>query len=417
VGNGDESPEMTSSELTFVNFANNNLRFWNSYFQRLSHLQKVGQIVTAGMTDPVPSFPSVVLCTELPEHFAVELLGARRSFRPLKLKKHHLSDTDSYLGQFTRAPGMAAMIDLPGHHSGVTNLCLMPEVDQARLDGRFQGVAETFPTKLVFAGEPDAMPIRLYPTSDFICIENCLLINSFEGALRIRHIREMLLIKKGTSATQYSDYLGREFELVLGRPPRGWMVVEAGDAEAIFQSAQFSNAFLLNRLRETTLGTYLDEHAEILTKAFDATEIISEPFLSWAHPPPESDEAAINPDLLVRRRDGFWDVYDLKLPLLEKTTITQGKKSRRRFISTIEDGLAQIAHYRDFLSIPENRELAREKYGIEFDNPHFGLIAGNAENYNSEEVREALRRFPDFTLTDYDSLSQLYLARTRITSR
>ena len=363
--------------------------------------------------NPVPYFPTVVLATELPSHFAVEILGGRRQLRELKLKKNHMSDTNSYLGQFSRNADVPAMISVEGSNNSFTNLCLMPIVDEERLNKRFPGVVATFQSRLQFVGAPDALPVRIGADSNFTHFERCLIVNTFENAIRIRHIWSAILINKTTSEKDYIEYLQNEFRLTEGGQAIGWKVVDAGNAEYVFQAAQFSNAYLLNNLSETTIGTYLENHGEILKTALDATEIVSEPYLPWQISSPYPDETAINPDLFIRREDGFWDVYDLKLPLLGKKSITTGKRQRRRLIATIENGIAQLAHYRDFLSHPENLRFAFDKYGVEFDNPTYGIIAGNDENFDSIAVKEALRRFPEFTLLDYDSVVQLYLAKSR----
>lgn len=404
----------TSRPITFSNLCRRTETFWNEHFQRLSRLNESGKLVTRGVTDPVPFYPTLVLATELPDHYAIELLGGRRRLQPMKVKKHRLADTDCYLGQFTRSSTGNAMIEVASTHNGFKNLCLMPQLDEQAIEKRFPGVTATFPTKLVLVGDPDVMPFRFAPESNFTQLENCLLVNSFEGAIRIRHIWTTLFVNKETTELEYMEYLRTEFRLVDGQEPPAWKVVSAGEAESVFHAAQFCNAYLLNKLRETTLGMYLEQNQDILLRAFQATQILSEPYLPWQVASPDPQEEAINPDLFVQRKeDGYWDVYDLKLPFLESRSITQGARRRRRFVSSVEEGVAQLAHYREFLDIPENRELARKKYGVEFENPRFGLVAGTMENFNTTEVKEALRRYPEFTVLDYDSIAQLYLAAER----
>lgn len=84
---------------------------------------------------------------------------------------------------------------------------------------------------------------------------------------------------------------------------------------------------------------------------------------------------------------------------------------RRRFIHSIEDGIAQLAHYREFLAIPANAAEAQRKYGIVFGDPGCGLIVGNYENMKIQSLQEARRRFPAFEILDYDTLLQLYLLK------
>lgn len=124
---------------------------------------------------------------------------------------------------------------------------------------------------------------------------------------------------------------------------------------------------------------------------------------------PDPNEKAVNPDLFVQRADGYWDVYDLKLPLLTRRGVTVGPRKRRRFIQTIEEGIAQLAHYKEFFDVQENRSATLSKYGVEFKDPAYGLIVGTYESVNAHRVREASRRLGRFEIIDYDSLLQLYL--------
>ena len=165
----------------------------------------------------------------------------------------------------------------------------------------------------------------------------------------------------------------------------------------------------MNSLHETSIGSFIDQHREILLSALEAQQLVSEPYLPWLVPSPDPDEVAINPDLFIQRSDGYWDIYDLKLALLNRKSLTTGSRNRRRFVYSVEDGIAQLAHYREFLAIPTHAALAQQKYGATFSNPRYVLVVGNYENVNEVEIADARRRFPDLELIDYDSLLQLYL--------
>jgi hypothetical protein len=90
--------------------------------------------------------------------------------------------------------------------------------------------------------------------------------------------------------------------------------------------------------------------------------------------------------------------------------VTVGRRRRRRFVQSIEDGIAQLAHYREFFEIAEHQEKVFEKYGVRFKEPVYGLIVGNYENINQAKIQEASRRLEKFEIIDYDLLLQLYLA-------
>ena len=189
----------------------------------------------------------------------------------------------------------------------------------------------------------------------------------------------------------------------------------AGEAgEVINTAAQFANIYLLNGLRELTIGLFIDQHEGVLTKALSCERIVSEPHVPWQVTSPDPAEKAINPDLFMVRADGSCDVFDLKLPLLDRSKLTKGKRNRRRFVDAVGEGIAQLAHYREFFSIEENRRHAEVKYDVRLDNPRFGLIVGNHENLVPEHAEEASRQLGEFLILDYDSLLQLFVGASGI---
>ena len=122
-------------------------------------------------------------------------------------------------------------------------------------------------------------------------------------------------------------------------------------------------------------------------------------------------EPAINPDCILLHADGSFDICDLKLPLLNRTSLTKGERNRRRFVDSVEEGIAQLAHYKDYFADEINAAKAAKLYGIRrTGSPRMVLIVGNEENFDSSKVKEASRRLQPFELMSYDTVLQLYLA-------
>jgi hypothetical protein len=362
--------------------------------------------IQSAHSDSVISFPQSILITETPDRFIVELIGSRRNNRELKVLKHSIESLDLYFGQFER-PESQAIFNLLGDGSSIQSMAMVATRAKVELDRRFPYVSSLFLSQIQWAGEGDVYPFHLGPNANFFRVENTLLVNSLRSHVRIRNVQLSVVVLKSTSPTEYLNYLTTTFP--IGSSTSGMESLPRGKAEVIQKAAQFANIFLMNQLRETSIGSFIEQHRVIMLSALNATDLISEPELAWQVESPDPEEEAINPDLFIRRADGFWDVYDLKLPLLERRSLTTGRRNRRRFIHPIEDGVAQLAHYREFLSIPEHAQLAREKYGVEFSEPHYGLVVGNFENVNEEQMAEAARRLGEFELIDYDTLLQLYV--------
>ncbi|MNR29951.1 hypothetical protein D3C85_1473720 [compost metagenome] len=113
--------------------------------------------------------------------------------------------------------------------------------------------------------------------------------------------------------------------------------------------------------------------------------------------------------MLVRRADGYYDIYDLKTAALAKKNITKGGRKRRRFIDYVEEGVAQLVNYEEYFSYPKNAEYAHKKYGVQCKEPKLVLIVGSWENSSIEEVQQARRRYPNIEIIDYDTFCHLFI--------
>lgn len=179
---------------------------------------------------------------------------------------------------------------------------------------------------------------------------------------------------------------------------------------ALALAGQFANTYLIPRMRETTIGEFLNLQQEIIKKAIGTKKFIYEAHLPWLESHPPNTDEAINPDLMIQRDDGFYDIYELKLPLLDKKSLTKGVRKRRRFIDNVNEGVAQLANYSEYFTFEKNRELALTKYDIKVNNPNLVLVIGNYENANKDEIEEASRpQLQNISIVDYDSLLQMFL--------
>lgn len=77
----------------------------------------------------------------------------------------------------------------------------------------------------------------------------------------------------------------------------------------------------------------------------------------------------------------------------------------------VEDGTAQLAHYREFFAVPENQLQLLKKYGVRLREPSYGLIVGTYENVDFVKVAAAQRRLAKFDIVDYDTVLHLYVAQ------
>ena len=188
----------------------------------------------------------------------------------------------------------------------------------------------------------------------------------------------------------------------------GVAVIPVGDLEAIQLAAEFASLYMQD-VQETTLSQFLTNHEEVIKRAFSADRVFFEQSLPWLDGNPDPDEINIRPDLIARKKDGSWTVVDFKLPLLDKSRVTTGKRARRKFIYPINDGISQLFNYADYFNYQKNRDAAAAILGDQFSNPQLALVVGTDENVNLTEVDEAKRSYKPVDIIGYDMLIRLYL--------
>ena len=169
---------------------------------------------------------------------------------------------------------------------------------------------------------------------------------------------------------------------------------------------------------ETTIGKFLDENSDILLSALNAIKIIPQPKLEWIKKISGNNKSTIIPDFIFVDHQGNAHLCDLKLPLLDKKSLTKGDRERRRFIDNVAEGISQLANYEEYFTYPENANYALKKYGITMNKPRKVLIVGSFENFNADKVSEANRErganAPE--IIDYDTLRNAYLMNKGVLS-
>ena len=189
----------------------------------------------------------------------------------------------------------------------------------------------------------------------------------------------------------------------------GVHTVQGKSEEQLIVAGQLQSMYLFPGLHETTIGEFLKLHPEIIKSAFKTEHFEYEPYLEWLEHDGTCVDVAINSDLLVKRPDGNYDIYDLKTAALAKKNVTKGARKRRRFIDYVEEGVAQLVNYKEYFTYPKNAEYAKEKYSVEVNEPKLVLVVGSWENSSQEEVTQALRRYPSIEIIDYDTFCHQFI--------
>jgi hypothetical protein len=393
--------------MRFERFVEITQHTWHAYLKHIAHAGARGLLDSGGGS---VLYPTHLICTNIGSYFVAELIGASRTYEGLLLKRHKEKSIDRYLNQFNTDASISA-ITLDAAYQSIRNLLIAHSTDLDEIRKRFPFV-DRHESRLMRMDGSGAV-IGFGEDFHSARIDNCLLVNTYVGAVRVKHVLHMTILTQGVSDDEYAGWRQESFRDVM---VRGIHTVAHEKEEAHALAAQFASIFLFQGLRETTIGDFLRGHPEILRRALGTRKFIYEPYLPWIEGPPENSDVAINPDLLIERNDGYYDIYDLKTALLDKVSITKDERRRRRFIDCVNGGVAQLSHYAEYFTYPANQQLARDKYGIEVKDPSLILVVGNFDNANPSEVQEACRPLSGSrtTVIDYDTLLQLFVTRLTV---
>ena len=389
----------TGDSMVFDKFVLEIKSILKDYLKHVSNLQAEGHLNSNGASI---LYPNILIVTNCSGFYIAELVGATSKYRGLTVKKHKEKSIYRYLNQFDDSEPDPLM-----HIEGgleLNFLCLAQDADFKAVEKRFPSI-ELYGPMLVRTGGKGSV-LSFGPNFSYCAIENCILVNRLDNLYRCKNILAAYLFKNSITKPDLYTYFGTKLkkkEIV------GVHITQGKSEDQLTVAGQLQNMYLLPKLRETTIGEFLKLHPEIIKKAFKTKHFEYEPYLQWLEHDGTCDDKAINPDLLVQREDGYYDIYDLKTAALTKKNVTKGGRKRRRFIDYVEEGVAQLVNYEEYFSYPKNVEHAQKKYGIRIKNPKLVLIVGNWENSSPEEVQQASRRYPNIKIIDYDTFCHLFI--------
>jgi hypothetical protein len=394
--------------MDFKEFCREHKRIWSSYLRSVSNDVARGT-VTLGSGRLL--FPNIVLYTETEDHYIAELFGCDLRFNELSDRTNKEDSTVKYFYQFTdNSENPVFMVD---GSMGLINLLLSRDVDIGKVKERFGfDPGEVFPTRLVMQKEGGSL-LSFGPNFQYCFLNNCAIVNSFKQFYRMKTILYACIISKTSTLDSFAAKLRDEcvWPVENSDKLRGINYVPNELVESYKLSGQFANMYLVPDIREPNIGKFLHRNQRILLKALECTDLKYEHPFKWIEGNKNQSEDCIQPDFMLKSSaTNYWDICDIKKPLLGKESLTKGEHRRRRFIDEVGEGIAQLANYEEYFTYPGNSDYARNKYEVEVNSPKLILVVGNYENTDIDEVREASRSIREnYIIVDYDTLNAAYL--------
>ncbi|WP_131780281.1 Shedu anti-phage system protein SduA domain-containing protein [Legionella bozemanae] len=348
-------------------------------------------------------YPTLLLIVKTKEHYILELFGASQDHSIFKIhtinRKTPIS-TSNYIFQFSDSAHEPVFI-FNADRNVVENISFSdPITDDASSSFAYELFEKSYYPQLFRKNGVGGL-IGFGDQFKSCALFNCLIRNQNKSFVRVKYILGMIIIDKGIQKSKFQETF-RHFLFNQINELRGISLSESKSINSRLLLASFQSLYLVNKIEETVITQFLAKHPKILQQAFNANKIISEKNFTWQI---LKEEETIRPDFLIQRMDGYWDIIDFKLPLSDKSTITTNPQRNRRFITYVEDGIAQLANYREYFLNDNNLKYLKEHFNIEFNQPNYILVVGHNENVNEEEVKQAARKNRDeIIIVDYDTI-------------
>lgn len=141
------------------------------------------------------------------------------------------------------------------------------------------------------------------------------------------------------------------------------------------------------------------ENEFILTMKFGAKEIYAELTCEWQ----SEDRINISPDFFVVQPNGYADIVEFKLPMINKDFVVGGK-NRETFSAWLNSYISQTRVYTTYFDDPNNRKWFEEKYGFKVQKPRRWLVVGRRSDFDSDVWREIMSDYRDLEIMTFDDL-------------
>jgi hypothetical protein len=259
-----------------------------------------------------------MLATDCGDYYILELIGATKEFARLKVKNHSERSIYKYFNQFEAdEPTPPFFIPSENNHFSSLSLVRTSEIESLML--RFPYLRLYATTLDISSGKGSVF--KFESDSRSLSLEHCVIINAKDDLCRCKSVLFCAVAHKSIGLARLE---GLFMNATRGDVAHAIYTVQ-GNEEELLVAGQMQSMYLFPGLHETTIGEFMNQHPEVIKKAFDAIDFEYEPYLEWKEHDGTVQDTAINPDLMIQRRDGYYDIYDLKTALLHKKKITKGR--------------------------------------------------------------------------------------------
>ena len=150
------------------------------------------------------------------------------------------------------------------------------------------------------------------------------------------------------------------------------------------------------KVKESDIQKFFEKHPQFF-RQFDYRDIFPHVHLT------REDSSTLIPDfILVNPEAQNATIIDLKLP---KAKLVCRKNNRDRFSATVMEARAQLLEYQKWFDEKSNRNLIKERLGMEVYKPNLGIVIGSSSEFRDAFDRQKLKStISDLNIVTYDDI-------------
>ncbi len=378
--------------------------WFENWFKEVQSQVDSGKIGITGLY----SFPDFLRVGESPYHYVVELMGAQDIIDPAlcQIRRPKVTEKVGNVASFLN-PGhrvgdaATALINMSAKENTLKNLTFATQFDQTKFNKRINVPINTPHFQAKF--KPETL-IFVSQDADKLLFRDIDLVQTKGPEIFFKRITTALVVKKTITKEELSQWLisnrlaGPPLPDILGLNT-SYSVDEEGFAIQLLSLTQQDTG-------EDVIDTFIQKNANFFASALGYQKAINQPRLRIIDST-GLDGEYLQPDYLMLRKDGTYDILDLKKSLIPNVTV--GKKTRIRFSAYVNELVSQLSGYKRYFSLQKNKEWAEKNLNISVStNPQLLGIVGNHNNFlreNVDLVQEQLQQ--NITILGYSEIIDL----------
>lgn len=356
-------------------------------------------------------FGNYVLINRLKNHYSIEILGFQKiTDKPNFIfeDKPNNSDLNFFINggkNFDDYNGLKAIMDGTNvinndSFCSISNLLMSVVKTENVIDVLFDEVTSF--KSAIFKEDCD-LPFYFPMEATNIFLHNIAIVSKVGETYSFRRHSTTMIIRKNITVTEFQIFLKNIFDGINEIPNQAPPGVKLK-----YQIISELKSLAYHKVDETSIDKFIQIIADDFAIALGYISARSNVRLEIQENLANStDKKYLTPDFLMEKKDGTFDILDLKIGLLT-ADFAFGDWTNSYFSSYAQKLLGQLAGYKRYFSNKENADWTYAKYGIKVKQPKLIGIAGNHNNFNRQIVDTALEgNIDDFNLISYNDLTEL----------